>query len=826
MNKYNFLLKQIQNPGQYIDSEKNSQYHSIKQKYLKNNCIKICLSYPDKYVIGMSNLGIEILYKLLNSQENILCERVFAPDIDLELLLKKENITWFSLETKNELKNFDLIGFSLQSELCYTNVFTILNLGKIEFKSSNRKKFFPLITAGGICTSNPYVLSDYIDFFILGEAEDSILKVVNIINRYKNILKTKNFVLEDEFVLKKNFLEEINLFKEIFVPNTLNLDKKIFPSKTDLKNSFYPTNPTVPNIRTTQQRLNIELSRGCAYNCNFCQATYISKPLRIRPVDVVEKIIEDGILSTGYNEISFTGFCVTNYPKLTALIKNTKEKFKHKNVFINLPSLRINDISEELLMLLIEPKRASITLAPETGNENLRRLINKNISDNEIFEKIKLLNKYGFKKIKLYFMIGLPGETMDDVDSIVKMTKKLSQLFPKINFTVTISPFVPRPHTTFQFSAINSIKDLEYKMNYLKKNICVQIRKNNIYASIIESLIARGDKNIGVLVENSWLEGAKFDNWEEKFNYNIWFNNIKKLNINIEDYIFKNKTDLDNFVWDNIIYSNTKKSLYEKYIKILDLKQNTKLFWNQYFEKPKEVFISKPKFQTEINNINKQTFRYRIKFSKQGNAIFCSHLDQLEIIKRTIKMSNLKPAYTNGFHPEIKLELGLPTPIGYFSTSEFLDIELIEEIDLNNTDLNKLLPEGFTILQIYKITSTTQKLSTVNLVEYEIFSEVKFDLNKLTDFTKTEISILKKNNKEINIKEIVHKISLSQDKDNNNFLDKHFALTLFLNLIPTKNLKPEVILEKIFGLNQNEILQFEILRKNLYIRNLNELIKI
>lgn len=805
MSKLHSLLKYVQNPGQYLNSEINSEHYSIKQKYLINECVKICLCFPDKYTVGMSNLGIEILYKLLNSFDDILCERVFAPETDFENLLRKENIPLMSLETNNELRNFDIIGFSLQSELCYSNIFTILDLAKISFNSNKRKNLFPLIIAGGICTSNPHPLSDYIDFFVLGEAEESFVKIIDIIKKYKKLLKT-----EDNLILKQKLLSEINTLPETFVP-TISKTKKVYPSYVDIKKSFYTLKPTVPNIRTTQMRLNVELTRGCGYNCNFCQATFVAKPLRIRPPELVKKIVEEGIKSTGYKDISFSGFCITNYPQISKLIKETKENFAKKFVSINLPSLRINDITEELLDALIIPKKSSITLAPETGNETLRKVINKEITDYEIYEKILLLEKFGVRKIKLYFMIGLPTETFEDINSICLMTKKLRKLFPRINFVTTISPFVPRPHTPFQFSKMNTSEELNEKMQYLHKSLHIPIRKNNILSSILEALLSRGNNKIGQLIEQSWYDGARFDNWTENFNYQIWENNIKKLNINLEEFLFLEKSRTENFVWDNINYQTSKDNLYNIYLKSVENKKEKKLFWTQYIEKNKNDRGQLPSTPQNLPQDHfSQTTKLRLKLAKKGNAKFYSHLDQIEILQRAIRMSNLEVIYTQGFTPTIKMSYGPPTPLGYLSETEFIDIETKSLPDIEKINIQRNLPGGFKLLQIEIIDGKTPSLSKINLIEYEI----NFLENFI--FAKIEKIINEWQNIENNLfKEYVSEIAIHNNK-----------IKILINILPKKNIRPETILQNIFSHAQEKLPEFEITRKNLYIKEPFNIIKI
>ncbi len=814
------LLKLVSTPAQYINSEWNCETSNIKRKKFKDDIIKICLCFPDKYTIGMSNLGIEILYKLLNSYDYITCERIFAVDTDLENILKKENISLFSLETKEDLKNFDIIGFSLQSELNYTNIFTILYLAKIQFKSNQRNNLFPLIIAGGPCSSNPYVLKNYFDFFVLGEAEECFIKIIEVVKKYKSkFLKNPNLNQQE---LKNELLKEINLLKETYVP--LYENKTVIPATVDIKNSFYPENPTVPIIRTTHSRINIELTRGCGYNCNFCQAGYIHKPLRYRDKNKVLELIEKNVSSTGYDEIALTGYCVTNYPYLLEVIDFINERYSTKYISISLPSLRIEDINENLISKLGYVRKSTITLAPETATERLRKVINKNITNNEIFEKILLLYKNGFNKIKLYFMLGLPTESETDIDNIPKFIKEIKK-YINISFNITISAFIPKPHTPFQFAKMDNFENLYKKILFLKKQLNRMIHIKNIekhiYSSIIEALISRGDEKIGELIEQLWYEGTRFDNWEENFNPSLWLKKIKQLNIDLNHYLYTERDKNFNFAWDNIKYFTTKEKLYEKYILTKNITYDTEK--NLNFE---NIIISKVNNKNnnqsaQQNKTIKEDFinTVRLRFERKNKLKFLSYFDQIEIIKRTLRMANSPLNYTCGFNPQIKISFSPPTPVGYESKSEYVDVEFYKKISKEElTDkIKKFLPEGMNLIEIKIFDLPLNKIvplnSCINLTEYIITSNIIFNEELLKEFKKKNNFITEKYDhkdnkiKKIDVCELIKEIKI---------LEKT-KLYLLQRLIPQKNLKPEIIVGEIFSIPKQELYKLNITRENLYI---------
>lgn len=804
------ILKKVTNPAQYIDSEWNTDKLEILSKWNKPQTIKVCLCFPDKYVVGMSNLGIMILYKLLNSYEDVLCERVFAVDVDMEKILLKENISIFSLETRHELKSFDIIGFSLQDELNYLNIFSVLYLAGIPIRREQRESLFPLIIAGGPCCSNPHVLENYIDFFVLGEAEEVIKEIIDILRNFKKEQKRD----------KKELLKKIDTLKETFVPEFSK--KNVYPSTVDITKSFYPIKPLVPLIRVAHSRLNIEVTRGCGHSCNFCQATYINRPLRYREKEFILSILETSLKSTGYDEVAFTGFCVTDYPYLKELIRFVYDKFSDYNVSVSLPSLRIENIDEDLIeSLSLFRRKPTITLAVEAATERLRKVLNKSISNEDIFNKIKILYKYGFYKIKLYFMIGLPTETFQDIQFIPILIKKIKKYFSKLRLNITISIFLPKPHTPFQFAGMERYDELYKKVLFLKKNLYKEVNfgkiEEYIYKSYIQALIARGNSQIGEILKNVWLKGARFLNWSENFDLELWKDSIPEEFL--EEFIFTKRDNNYNFVWDNIKYPVSKEVLYKRYINAIS---------NNYSDE-KNIFVD-DKIFLEINNTQNNydinpvikknlssLYTLRLKFSRRDDLKFISYLDEVEIFKKILRMAEIPVCYTQGFNPQIKISLPPATPLGYESNSEYLDVEVFQPIEKEELSkkIKQFLPEGLFFLDAKIFNAPLNKVpslnSTVNLIEYFIKYPKVFSKEKLEKFLSLNSFFITKkvdnNLEKINLFEIIKEIKLIDD----------FTIFILLRFLPKKNLKPEVIIENIFGISQDEYHYLDIIRNELYI---------
>ena len=530
----------VKKPSRYI----NSEFNSVKKNSAK---LKFCFCFPDMYEIGASNLGIEILYHIVNSRDDSLAERVFCPDTDMEEILRRENIELFSLETETPLKYFDIIGFSLQYELCFTNILTILDLAKIPLLAKDRNNenwTYPLIIAGGPVCFNPEPVSDFFDLFVIGEAEDVINQVIDCAIEHKFSDESKN---------KEKLLYKLSKIEGIYVPGIHRQNKETFIKNriVDLEKSFYPTKPIVPYVQTVHDRLNLEISRGCVHNCKFCQATNIYRPWRERSPEKIFNYLVEGLKNTGYERVTLSSFSVSNYSKIDILIKNVSEYCSSKKISLSVPSLRCDSMSRKILPYLVFQRRANLTFAIEAGSQRLRNHIGKNIKDEDIFETIKTSYNLGWRKIKLYFMIGLPTETFEDIESIIKIVDKLFISFPKISFNITISPFVPKPHTPFQFERMEPEKTLLQKKQILFKKLKGDIKFHNIYMSKMEGVFSRGDSSLSKLILLAWKKGARFDHWHERFNYNIWDESMKELGIEPESFL-RERDGSESLPWDFI----------------------------------------------------------------------------------------------------------------------------------------------------------------------------------------------------------------------------------------------------------------------------------
>ncbi len=529
----NELLLSVMKPARYIGEELGSV-----KKDLSAVDVKVCLCFPDIYEIGMSHMGLRILYDLINKRPNCAAERVFNPWVDMEQRLRDGKIPLFSLESKLPVKDFDILGFSLQYELSYTNVLNILSLSGIPFKSCDRDGSFPLIIAGGSCALNPEPMADFIDLFVIGEAEEVIFEIID------KFAADKNSSNKDRLAL----LEELSFVEGIYVPLFPPKDRKIkkryirnLASVMDLEHWI------VPYIEIVHDRLSIEIMRGCPNSCRFCQARSAFYPLRLLSAEQVIGITRKLFKKTGYDVISLLSLSSSDHPQLEEIVKTLSSEYRDKGVSISLPSLRAKSYVGGLSGIFASGKKTTLTFAPEAGTERLREHIGKNIEIEELFDVVRQAYTYGYRSLKLYFMIGLPTETSEDLDGIVELALKLSRMKKEFDrhpakINISISNFIPKPHTRFQRQAMQPLDELLEKQQYLKTRFrnyrgSLNPSFHDCNTSLLEAILARGDRRVGGVILDVAKKGAKFDAWREFFSFSLWLDAFRERGIDPYEYL-------------------------------------------------------------------------------------------------------------------------------------------------------------------------------------------------------------------------------------------------------------------------------------------------
>lgn len=569
VNRY---LPRVQMPAQYIGGE----LHSVVKDHRQVRG-KLCLAFPDTYSLGMSHHGLQVLYSLLNSDPQWVCERAFTPQADFEAVLREHKLPLYSLETFTPLVQFDLVGFSLQYEVCYTNLLTMLDLGGIPLHSKDRTLEHPLVIAGGPGAQNPEVLAPFVDIFVIGDGEESLPWLME---RWMS-LKEQARSVSDASKKRADIIAQIVgatdwAYAPMFYEPEYHADGTIAAmhrTRSDVPKEVLactiqqdfdaiplPTAPIVPFVETTHDRIAIEIMRGCPWQCRFCQSTVIKRPLRIRSVETIVQSALESYRNTGYHEISLLSLSTSDYPHFEELVKRLHEVFNPLGVNISLPSLRINHQLRSLPQLIKGVRKAGLTLAPEVARDDMREQIRKPIDNADLYEGCKEAFKNGWQRVKLYFLCGLPGERVVDLDGIVDMAETISTIGKQtigryVEVTASVSNFVPKPHTPYQWNGMQTREYFKWAGQHMKQRCrlrSVQIKQHDIELSLLEGVLTRGDRRVAVALEEAWRRGCKLDGWREHFDPQRWWQTFTDLGIDTGWYSQRPRATTEVLPWDHV----------------------------------------------------------------------------------------------------------------------------------------------------------------------------------------------------------------------------------------------------------------------------------
>jgi len=818
----------VEKPSRYLGFESNT----IK-KDLNRVKLRFALAFPDLYEIGTSHFGLQILYHILNSRKDIAAERVYAPGRDLESRLRADRKPLTTLESRYPLDHFDIVGFSLLYELDYTNILTMLDLSGIPLYASQRGPDAPLIIAGGPCTCNPEPIAELFDAMVVGDGEDVILGLAELWIRWK----------ENDGTDKDALLNAWSTLDGVYIPGYFRarLDRngfqELLPRMTDhtrvrkavvgnLDTAPFPDRPVVPFGRPVHDRLRLEISRGCSRSCRFCQAGMIYRPVRERSPERLIQQADRALRHTGYEDLSLMSLSTGDYTRLDALMTHLMVRCEPKRVAVSFPSLRAGRLTPELMRLVKKVRKTGFTIAPEAGSQRLRDVINKNITEEDIFRTVQDAFELGWQVIKLYFMIGLPTETQDDIEAIPTLIADLGKIRPpkkrrgKINVSVTT--FIPKPHTPFQWASQLSLEASRERLAWLKdrlRNQRVHFKWQDPRVSLIEGLWSRGDRRLLPALVTAYQKGCRFDGWTDSFRFDRWEAALAEHEVDPGFFNTRPRSLDEPLPWDHIDMGIDKQFLVDEWDKAVRGEITPDCRWGDCqgcgvcdFNdiQPRVYDHSGPIPDLRGTDIKTDFQRIRVTYTKLGDARFFGHLEMVNLFLRAFRRADIDIRYTEGFHPKPKVSFSDPLPIGMESDGEVFDIWVPKHVHLEQVSekVNCELPEGLQLVAVRtaegRLGRSRSETATYRVTHPDpLFAEDRVNAFHAADTYVVEKQDRKGRLQKQDLKDMVVQIDYVSST----------ALHLVLRSTPGKTLRPGDILTHVFQLNQEEAKRARILKR-------------
>lgn len=821
------FLSIVSKPVRYLGQE----IHSIRKDPAEVK-LKFCLAFPDVYEVGMSHFGIQILYHILNGKKGVACERAFAPWVDMEKVLRKKKISLSSLESSTPLYQFDIVGFSLQYELCFTNVLNMLDLSDIPLFSKDRDDRFPLIIAGGPLTFNPAPVADFFDALVIGDGEEVVIEICDLASRWKEDRG------KEARAKKEDLLKSLSQLAGVYVPSLHREGQKIRKRVVaDLNQAPLPSCPIVPYMKVVHDRLNIEIARGCKRGCRFCEAEFIHRPYRERSPEVIHEILHTSLKQTGYEELSLLSLSAGDYSSIGPLLSDLMDRYESKKVAVSFPSLRIERLVGHLAEEVKRVRKTGFTIAPEAGTERLRRVINKELDESILFQGVSDLFSKGWKNIKLYFMMGLPTEKEEDLKGILELTKKIAvlgerqKIHPNIN--VSVSTLVPKPHTPFQWESQIPLEEMKEKLHFIRDGVKknhLQFKWQDPHLSFLEGIFSMGDRNLSQVLVEAFRLGCRFDGWSDQFHYPLWKEAFEKTGMDMDSHTRKRKFE-DILPWSFIETGMETQFLWEEYQRGLKEKISPPCVREICHRcgicdgktitvrEGDPVEIKAPASMAKKDLRKKGMKRkIRLKFRKVGEMRFLSHLELAHLFYRASKRADLPLCFSEGFHPMPRIIFATALPVGMESLTEIVDVECEGKTTPPEVmeRLNQTLPPGVEIMDAEEVPLFFHLSSLPHpsvywmpldhlLPKEEAIPKIKKALDKKEFFVHQERDGKKRS---VDIRPLIEKMEIKERSGE----EHRWGVELVLRKVTGRTAKPIEIVGAILGLEGEPLAQCKVVK--------------